>query len=719
MDYFYDRKRHPVRPAIWLLSHVHSDHTAGLETVGGLVYCSHITKKMVMGRDSRSKKHKAYHDEVGVVMGKKAKYEKVESLLRGVDLDTPFEVDLGSYSVRITLLDASNHCPGAVMFLVQGKGKSVLYTGDIRAEKWWLGGLAKHPLLVPYVSGGIKKLDCLYLDTTFGYRGEPYICLLDNHDGLRQLMSTLKMYPGGTATCTATPFTSSSAPSSIKYFLPRFTSGFEDIWQYLAAAYEWKVHMDPDQISHMKAILTLQGRSHYAQYLSDDPSQATLHCCSCQRSSFSRSVLLLPVVNYSTQQVQEHNRPKSEGELQLTKVKELLKDLAESCDSASSIVSDGVDASGQRFIKFSDSVYLPDLLLFHYSRHSSYSECYDLVNMLQPKSVYPCVVAKNSWQQGFSMHRLFGTACQDHFDQRAQFMYDVEMCIATGKPAVKGEAVRVVVSERNGLVEKRITLDKNATPGESVTGLASNQNQSQPAASATSSTSASNVTVGAFTIRAPGTQGVSNKLATGVFHQTDAHVPASDSDNSDILDQLNMYLSPTRSPVRLRMKSEPFLKSPGVSRVSPDHALRHITGPRISPVRLDAKQFNMAPTPNQTGRVKSEAVVLEITEVAEITEITEVALHHSITSSPIPSSEPQPFMSSPARGTPMSSFVECEDLAQSDCDNSSEFFVSMDSLPQAKDVMIQLGSQCRLIRTKQKLHKPFKVEKWKLAPVTP
>lgn len=46
-------------------------------------------------------------------------------------------------TIRVTLFDA-NHCPGSVMFLIEGGGKSVLYTGDIRGTHCY--GHAKSPL---------------------------------------------------------------------------------------------------------------------------------------------------------------------------------------------------------------------------------------------------------------------------------------------------------------------------------------------------------------------------------------------------------------------------------------------------------------------------------------------------------------------------------------------------------------------------------------------
>lgn len=38
-----------------------------------------------------------------------------------------------------------------------------------KAESWWVDYLARHPILIPYTTG-IKRLDKIYLDTTFAAR---------------------------------------------------------------------------------------------------------------------------------------------------------------------------------------------------------------------------------------------------------------------------------------------------------------------------------------------------------------------------------------------------------------------------------------------------------------------------------------------------------------------------------------------------------------------
>jgi Cft2 family RNA processing exonuclease len=57
---------------------------------------------------------------------------RTDPVQRPIPLNTPTNIELTPrLSIRVTLLDA-NHCTGAVMFLIEGDGKAILYTGDIR-----------------------------------------------------------------------------------------------------------------------------------------------------------------------------------------------------------------------------------------------------------------------------------------------------------------------------------------------------------------------------------------------------------------------------------------------------------------------------------------------------------------------------------------------------------------------------------------------------------
>ncbi|GAB1517306.1 hypothetical protein RhiTH_000352 [Rhizoctonia solani] len=67
----------------------------------------------------------------------------------------------------ITLLDA-NHCPGSVMFLIEGKRGIVLHSGDIRAEPAAISQVVQNIHIAPYLfteSQQRKKLEAVYLDT--------------------------------------------------------------------------------------------------------------------------------------------------------------------------------------------------------------------------------------------------------------------------------------------------------------------------------------------------------------------------------------------------------------------------------------------------------------------------------------------------------------------------------------------------------------------------
>ena len=98
------------------------------------------------------------------------------------------------------------------MFLVQGDAKTILYTGDIRAEKWWVDALVRNPIILPYAYGS-KRIDKVYLDTTFASRDEKYRQFPSKADGVAELLSKVLSYPSDTV-----------------FHLHAWTFGYEDVW---------------------------------------------------------------------------------------------------------------------------------------------------------------------------------------------------------------------------------------------------------------------------------------------------------------------------------------------------------------------------------------------------------------------------------------------------------------------------------------------------------
>ncbi|KAK8018994.1 Artemis protein, partial [Apiospora marii] len=230
IDYFRLRAR-PQPPRLCLLSHVHSDHLAGLETLRGpFVYCSAATREILL-RLERYPCRINYAS--GMLEARKQTYKHLKHILKPIPLETPTQLELwpGKY-VQVTLFDA-NHCVGAVMFLIEGGGKAVLYTGDIRSEPWWVNSIARNPALVEYTHG-IKTLDRIYLDTS----------VLDDYplktkaEGLRDLLIQVARYPADTV-----------------FFVQAWTYGYEDVWVALAKALDSKIHVDAYKMGIYKSLV--------------------------------------------------------------------------------------------------------------------------------------------------------------------------------------------------------------------------------------------------------------------------------------------------------------------------------------------------------------------------------------------------------------------------------------------------------------------------------
>lgn len=230
IDYFRFRSR-PQPPRLCLLSHVHSDHLAGLETLRGpFVYCSAATREILL-RLERYPCRINYAN--GTLEARKQTYKHLKHILKPIPLETPTQLELwpGKH-VQVTLFDA-NHCVGAVMFLIEGGGNAVLYTGDIRSEPWWVNSIARNPALVEYTHG-IKTLDRIYLDTS----------VLDDYqlktkaEGLRDLLTQVALYPADTV-----------------FFVQAWTYGYEDVWIALGKALDSKIHVDAYKMGIYRSLV--------------------------------------------------------------------------------------------------------------------------------------------------------------------------------------------------------------------------------------------------------------------------------------------------------------------------------------------------------------------------------------------------------------------------------------------------------------------------------
>ncbi|KAI9720286.1 MAG: swr1 complex component [Chrysothrix sp. TS-e1954] len=114
------------------------------------------------------------------------------------------------------------------MFLIEDKTRAILYTGDIRSEAWWVGSICRHPSLIPYTSAAaLRRLDAIYLDTTFAIKKSPYLDFPTKAAGITELLRKLTAYPSDTV-----------------YYFHNWTFGYEDVLLTLSKALHTPIHLD-------------------------------------------------------------------------------------------------------------------------------------------------------------------------------------------------------------------------------------------------------------------------------------------------------------------------------------------------------------------------------------------------------------------------------------------------------------------------------------------
>ncbi|GAB1216408.1 hypothetical protein ATERTT37_005622 [Aspergillus terreus] len=416
----------------------------GLESFRApFIYCSAATRDLLLRIEKYP--HRMNFSK-GILESRQLHYKHLSKLLRPIPLNTPTVIELTPrLSIRVTLLDA-NHCTGAVMFLIEGDGKAILYTGDIRAEPWWVNSLVRHPILLPYTLGS-RRLDKIYLDSTFARASHIYRTFPSKAEGLAELLQKVASYPDDTV-----------------FYFRAWTFGYEEVWMALSAFLNSKIHVDRYQIGLYRSLTSRDGEgaalcgfelgNRFIPGCLSEDEHSRIHSCEpgvhCASIPSPNTVYITPIVNRTADgtripevgagggggdlyQVHELELPDQSAVEQLEKLclervtdGQVLSQMRQRLNAAfhSKRKALPLDAYG---IKDDQDVPL-EHLHFPYSRHSSYSELCALIAIFKPKDIIPCTVDPLTWDEDVSMQYLFGHLCS-----RNTFVHDeyMRMLLAT------------------------------------------------------------------------------------------------------------------------------------------------------------------------------------------------------------------------------------------------------------------------------------------------
>ena len=316
-----------LNSTIYFLSHCHSDHMVGLADPafssrlsenGYKLYCHPVTAGLLIGMSW---------------------YEHLQPFIEKLPSDEPQLIQIPGDTLRtiyVTLIPAG-HCPGSVMFLLEGDEGTVLYTGDFRyhlGETTQLSSLFSHDNKPKY------QLDSLYLDTTFFIENAKSI---PSRQTCRDLI--LKWAENWLE----------RSPSNIVHVFSRSNYGYEFLMVALSTYFKSKVHVTQEQYQRYRYIPTI------ISHLTTSSHETRIHFCKHVDRNADRHKM--PCINNN----------------------QLASSIFQIVPSAMYFTRSRVTPEEMVVCENEKTVRVC------YSSHSSYEEIVEFVTKLAPRKIYPNV----------------------------------------------------------------------------------------------------------------------------------------------------------------------------------------------------------------------------------------------------------------------------------------------------------------------------------------
>lgn len=389
---------------ICLISHCHKDHLSGLlnKSMHGKIYCSSLTKKLIL---------------------QDPKYRSLKLILEPLTLNEIHTFRLRKAVISIALIP-SYHCPGSVMFLVEGRNKSILYSGDIRGEKWWLEQLRENKILEKYIKGN-SILNAVYLDTTFSYRDTRLIEIPSNHDSIDLITKIILCYP--------------LDDPDVQFFFRDFTSGFEEVWQIITENFREHIHLSEELRSRAQCLeseLPFFLKVNQTSIEDHTENACKFHACSSAscKESCKFPISIKRCVDFNAFDYTNSFFPISLENLCPEEFENHLT-LVDRTEYGNLIFN---FRRNTWLLNKDSNELLPCTIKFPFSGHSSFSECRNIVSLFKPLEVYPCTESRQTWEKGFTMAKYFGDLCrnsqQQTYDRIKEKEYGPQLALISKMP---------------------------------------------------------------------------------------------------------------------------------------------------------------------------------------------------------------------------------------------------------------------------------------------